>query len=465
MTQSVLSILDAIAGVSGKLDKIAILEANKTNETLQQAFHLAYNGLISFYIKKLPEPKSHTGVFSLIEAFDSLSFLANRTYTGHAAANFLQSIMERCTEEDAEVLRRVVLRDLRIGASDSSAEKVWPGLIPFFRVMLATAYSDKALEKIKFKPYAFAQLKADGSRTQAIVDLVQRSVSFWTRNGKEVLLSVKKQNQILKAFEGKTGKWVIDGEIIYRLPVIEENPLAMALGEPQATTEGVADRSTGNGIYNKAVKGTISEAEEDGLHFVLWDLIPYEAWNTGKCTIRYEDRLNSLKELIHTDFTSVIETHIVHNLDEATAIYSKYIAQDLEGIILKNIDGIWEDKRSKDQVKFKQVMSADLEVVEIVPGKEGKKYAEVAGTIRCKTSCGQLIVDASGMSDDQRQEFWDNRESMVGKIVEIEYNGIVKRRGSDVSSLFLPQFVQIREDKTVANSLDELQAQKAKVAL
>lgn len=465
MTQTVLSILDAIAGVPGKLDKLAILEANKTNENLKQAFYLAYNGLISFYIKKLPEPEQFRNEIFLEEALEALMKLANRTYTGHAAIAYAKNIMESCDEADAEVVRRVLLRDLRIGASDGSAEKIWPGLIPSFRVMLAESFSEKALKRIKYKPYAFAQLKADGSRTQAIVDLFARSVSFWTRNGKEVLLSVKKQEQILAAFEGMTGKWVIDGEVVYRLPKIDANPLAMALGEPSTTNEGVADRSTGNGIYNKAVKGTISPEEEDGLHFVLWDLIPFEAWNAGKCTTPYHARLDGLKKLKHGEFTSVIETHIVHNLDEATAIYSKYIAQDLEGIILKNIDMIWEDKRSKDQVKFKQVMSADLEVIQILPGKAGKKYAEIAGTIQCKTSCGQLIVDASGMSDDQRQRFWDDREWMVGKIVEIEYNGIVKRRGSDVFSLFLPQFVQIRHDKTVANSLDELQAQKAEVSL
>ena len=442
----VLSILEAVAAVPGKLDKVAILEANKTNPDLKQAVYLALNGLISFYIKKLPVAESHTQIFDLDTALKALSSLSDRTYTGNAATSFVKSLLERCSERDAEVVRRVIGRDLRMGASEGSAEKVWPGLVPKFAVMLATSYSDKALAKIKYP--AYAQLKADGSRTQVIVDLDQKTATFWTRKGNEVFLSKTKADEMLALFpENWSGTWVVDGEIV----AIDAN--------------GVVDRATGNGIYNKAIKESISEAEEALLNFQVWDLIKYEEWQSGKGTMSYKDRLFNLNRLNHGKFTTVIETHTVYSLAEAEAIYTKYIEQDLEGIILKNLDGLWEDKRSKDQVKFKQVMSADLEVVEVMPGKAGKKYADIAGTLRCKTSCGQLFVDASGMSDAQREAFWAGRLEMVGQIVEVEYNGIVKRRGSDVYSLFLPQFVSIRADKTDANSLDELQEKKSNASL
>lgn len=354
--------------------------------------------------------------------------------------------MEQCSERDAEVVRRVLGRDLRIGASDGSAEKVWPGLIPTFAVMLATAHSDKALAKIKYP--AYAQLKADGSRTQAIVNLDQGTATFWTRKGREVFLSKSKADDMLDLFpENWTGTWVVDGEIV------------------AINTDGVIDRATGNGIYNKAIKDSISDDEESMLNFQVWDLIPYDEWQAGESKQGYQSRLTDLIHLRHGYFTKVIETHVVNNLQEAEAIYTKYIEQDLEGIILKNLNGLWENKRSKDQVKFKQVMSADLELVEVIAGKAGKKYAEIAGTLRCKTRCGQLFVDASGMTDDEREWFWANRFTVPGIIIEIEYNGIVKRRGSDVYSLFLPQYNKIRDDKTVANSLDELQTQKSIVSL
>jgi ATP-dependent DNA ligase len=439
----VLSILEAVSAVPGKNDKLAILEANKTNPDLKQAFFLALNGLISFYIKKLPTATEYRGEETLASAMAALVNLSARVYTGHAAAAFVQNLLESLTERDAEVLRRVLGRDLRIGAGDGSADKVWPGLVPRFAVMLATSFSDKALKKIKYP--AYAQLKADGSRTQVIVDLDKQTVTFWTRKGNEVFLSKETADKMLALFADGSweGTWVVDGEIIS----IDAN--------------GVVDRATGNGIYNKAVKGSISPEEEAQLHFQVWDLIPYDAWQAGFDNQFYSERLRFLKELNHDTFTSVIETTVVNNLQEAEAVYQKYIEQDLEGIILKNLDGPWEDARSKNQVKFKQVMTADLEILEVIAGKEGKKYEDVAGTLRCSTSCRQLFVDASGMSDDERKWFWENRHTIGGSIAEIEYNGIVKRRGATIYSLFLPQFVVLRPDKTVANSLDELQTKKS----
>src|SRR5579872_198737 len=225
----VLSIIEAVANVPGKNDKVAILEANKTNEDLKTAVYLALNGLISFYIKKLPIVTEYRGYYTLQTALKLIHIvLAGRQKTGHAAIEWVKHLLESCSERDAEVVRRVIGRDLRMGASEGSADKVWPGLVPSFNVMLATAYSDKALAKIKYP--AIAQLKADGSRTQAIVDLDNRTASFWTRNGKPLELSQISIDAILAVFDGTdwTGKVVLDGEIVYRLPVIDFNPLAMA---------------------------------------------------------------------------------------------------------------------------------------------------------------------------------------------------------------------------------------------
>lgn len=448
----VLSILEAVSNVSGKLDKVAILEANKDNADLKTVFYLALNGLISFYVKKLPVATEHASLMCLSEGLSALNALSSRIYTGNRAQVYIQNLLEKLSERDAEVVRRVLGRDLRIGAGDGSADKVWPGMIPRFAVSLCTSYSDKALAKIKYP--AYAQLKADGSRTQALIDLHLKVVSFWTRAGKEVFLSKKIAQKVLDLFpaewaEKDSGKsyWVLDGEIV-----------ALAAG-------GVVDRATGNGLYNKAIKDTITEAEEDQLNFQVWDLIPYSEWQKGKGTQPYTERLAALMQLNHGDFTTVIETHIVNSLAEAKAIYIKYIEQDLEGIILKNFAGVWEDARSKDQVKFKQELLADLEIIEVVLGKEGKKYAEVAGTLRCKTSCGMLVVDASGMTDAQRLHFWNKRDELIGMIVEIKYNGIVKRRGTENYSLFLPRFIKFRDDKTVANTLDELQESKSEASL
>ena len=48
------------------------------------------------------------------------------------------------------------------------------------------------------------------------------------------------------------------------------------------------------------------------------------------------------------------------------------------------------------------------------------------------------------------------KKDFLGKIVEVKYNDIIKSKGKDEISLFLPRFIKIRDDKDQANSIEEI---------
>ena len=74
------------------------------------------------------------------------------------------------------------------------------------------------------------------------------------------------------------------------------------------------------------------------------------------------------------------------------------------------------------------------------------------GALVCESRNGNLKVNVgSGFSEEQRKEYWN--ENLVGKIVSVKYNEIINRKTDSVKSLFLPVFMEIREDKTVADKL------------
>ena len=54
MASTVLSILNRLEAVSGRLEKEAILKSNCSNELLKRAFELALDPTINFYIKQVP---------------------------------------------------------------------------------------------------------------------------------------------------------------------------------------------------------------------------------------------------------------------------------------------------------------------------------------------------------------------------------------------------------------------------
>ena len=86
--------------------------------------------------------------------------------------------------------------------------------------------------------------------------------------------------------------------------------------------------------------------------------------------------------------------------------------------MVKPIDKVYECKRSYSWLKLKPFIEVSLEVVDIEEG-----------TGRNKNKLGALVVEGrdtgkdfhlnvgSGLSDEQREEFWKVKEDLIGQVV------------------------------------------------
>jgi ATP-dependent DNA ligase len=217
----------------------------------------------------------------------------------------------------------------------------------------------------------------------------------------------------------------------------------------------ILDRKTGNGIINKAVKGTQSEAEGKMMCATLWDVIPVADFEAGVCKIKYCDRLSKLTAMIargdnRVDIVPCVE---VDNIEQARAQFELYLQQQQEGIILKSKDMIWENKRSKNQIKFKGELECDLKVVDWIEGT-GKNVGRL-GALVVQSADGRVQTNVgTGFTDEDRTNI--TRENSIGRIVAIKYNARITDKKSTVDSLFLPVFVEFRDDKGEADSSDAI---------
>lgn len=417
----IIDILNELASTSSRLEKEAILKREQNNELLKRVFFLAYDPFTQFYIRKIPKYEKNTTPYaaSLVSMLPALNDLSNRVVTGNAAIDHLTGILEAVIEP--EVIERIIGKDLKCGASGSTANKTWPNLIHEYPCMLCTPFDEKIAAKFKFP--AMVQLKMDGMRFNAIVK--DGKCEFRSRNGKEINLLGNLEQEFIKLADGQN--LVFDGEL---LVVVEGN---------------IVDRQTGNGILNKAVKGTISPAEAKSVQATVWDVINYDTFKNGKGKIAYQIRFSQLESMSLPHKVRLVENKIVGSLEEAQKIFEEYLAQGQEGIILKDLSGVWEDKRVKTQVKFKAELDCDLKVVGVQPGTG--KYEGLVGALLCESEDGIIKVDVgSGLSDEDRK-----RDDYIGKIVAVMYNARIKNKQGE-ESLFLPRLVEIREDKNFADN-------------
>jgi len=413
--------------------KIEQLSKNSSNDTLREVIRLALDPFTQFYQRKIPTyvPNTTSHAASLKSMLPALFDLRERVVTGNAAIDHLTNILQAVNPDDAKVLERIIEKDLKCGVQVSTANSVWSGLIQEYPVMLCSGYEQKLVDKINYP--AYAQLKMDGMRFNAIVR--SGKVEFRSRNGKQIHLL----GNLEKEFAALAGDidCVFDGELL----VMFEDDYQFA------------DRQTGNGILNKANKGTISAKEASLVHATVWDVIPYAYFTDGYCPTPYSKRFSSLELLTNKQKSEgkkiwCVASDIVQSLEEAQVLFEDYLSKGLEGLILKDGSGVWEDKRAKHQIKFKGELECDLKIVAVEEGTG--KAAGMLGAIVCESADGIVKVNVgSGFTDAHRKQYW--KENLVDKIVAVKYNARIKNKAGE-ESLFLPVFIEIRNDKDVADN-------------
>lgn len=421
-----LSIINELASTTKRLQKEAILKREFNNEQLKKVFWAAYNPDITFWIQKHPSVIEFKN--KILELEDALRIIleqiATRQVTGNAAIEKYQMILCMVSQDDAEVIRRIIDRDLRCGVNVPTINKIWKGLIPVYELMLA----ENKPNKLKF-PDVVVQLKYDGLRC-LITHTKEGDIVLRTRNGNQIT-SLSLLNDEFKQIipVEKT----FDGELVC---YIDDNPLS---------------RKISNGILNKAIRNTITQSDIEKIRFLCWDIIDQTQ------TIPYKIRLRELNKVFKKYIGKIVKkvkSEQVNTILEVDELFQQALDNGYEGVIAKNLNAVWQPKRTGDLCKFKAELTADLVVVEWEEGL-GRNSGRL-GALVCESSDGKIRVNVgSGFSDKQRNQI--KKEDVIGRIVEVKYNARISKKTGEIDSLYLPVFLKFRDfEKTIANSSDEI---------
>lgn len=282
------------------------------------------------------------------------------------------------------------------------------------------ASPNKMIDRINFP--CFAQTKMDGMR--ALIVVKNDEVVVYSRNGK-----------IMEGLGEHFKPIVCHNNIVYdgELSVLDD------AGKPLS-------RKAGNGILHKAVVGTISPEEIARIRITLWDIIQIVSWENGHDSTPYHARLHELNAIPSSDLHTIVDTVEVENLEHAENVFKQKLDAGEEGIILKNLDHPWENKRSTQIVKMKEVIETDLKIVGFAEGTG--KASKMLGALQCSNKDGSIKVDVgTGFTDEQRINIWGRQDELLNTVITVKNNGVITRKDKDVKSLFLPVFVELRPDK------------------
>ena len=438
-TEQFLAKLTTLAATPGKKDKLAIVQTFTPFE--QDLAKRALDPTVSYYIAKIdPPPAGDAAEEWSVEEYMLLDQLSSRQITGKEAVDALGFHLADITPSASEVLRRVVLKDLKCGVGVSIMNAAFPGLVPDFAYMRCSLPKSSNIDKWSWADGIFCQLKADGMFARV----------GHTESG-EILITSRQGNTFpasaMRELSEQAAWTFIEGTETH--------------GELTVWIDGeLQPRTTGNGMLNSLQQGGELPAGAV-IKFDCWDQIPLaNAVPKGSYNVPYAERHRALVEQVFAagrGLIEMIEGKVVYSRAEAMAAYKAVLARGLEGVILKHPLTTWRDGDSKDQVKFKLEVDVDLKIVGFRAGEVGKRTEHTFGSVLCQTIDGQLEVAVSGFKRDMEQYLHENRDSVLGRIMCVRANDIAQPSpNNDLHSLFHPRFVEVRSDKYEADTLQSV---------
>ena len=433
----ILKVVESLTGEGSQKAKQALIKAS-INPKLEYILDTCFNPFVTTKLHKLnfpekskePNPDLWNEFKDLVEdlkkapaANDSLRSRAETLLAYQLSDN------EKEDEELRKSLMKILTKRMNIGIGAKLINKsVSRELIPDPSLMLATddhSTIDK-WDKI------YCEEKYDGVRVIAVYK--NGEISYFTRAFNELDSScfpkITFDLKLCIINSGLSGNWFFDGEL----------------------TD--LNRKSVSGKVTQILKGTASNDIESGFLFNVFDFDELVTLDKGTGVLEYLDRRHTLETITgclpETSPVKLAQMWELSDPGEVPAIYKKIVDLGGEGVICKD-NGVYECKRSKSWVKFKEVNECDLEIVGWYPG-EGKREGFIGGFIMTDASKTLNVKVGSGFTDNDLKSLSKDPDSHIGKIAAVLYNVTITDKHEN-RSLFLPRFVDIRHDKDSADDL------------
>jgi DNA ligase-1 len=418
-------IIQELEADNSRLAKEAIIEREKDNVELLEGIHLALSPYITFGVKKVPSFSGPDGQGLPWEAFKELcELLATRQLTGDDARSAIELALSASTKAQwNDWYRRILIKDLRCGVSEKTVNKVVKGAVPVFECMLA---HDGANHEKKIKGVKLLEPKLDGVRCITVVNYEARTVIQYTRNGKVLENFSHIADSLLTYIDDLGRSYVLDGEVV-----------------------SSSFQTLMKQVHRK------DDVQASDARLMLFDMIPLSEFKEGKSTLGQRRRSNLLRSFKHTfdkcgniDVITQTEVDLDGMVGEVQfrAYNKEAIEAGFEGIMIKDPNAIYECKRSASWLKQKPFIEVSLTVKAVEEGT-GKNLGKL-GALICEGEDDGKVIHVnvgSGFTDDQRAEYWDDKDTMLGQIVEVRADAATRSQDSeDIYSLRFPRFLRFR---------------------
>jgi DNA ligase-1 len=419
----------------------AALLGNENANFCLEMLQLCYDTYITFGVRQIPETVGIVDAENPWSEFIDLTVsLGTRELTGHDARDAIQSLSERFDSDEWNIfLAPILRRDMRCGISSTTINKVCKNTkyaIAVFGCQLATNSEGRP----EMKGVKRLEPKLDGVRVLMAVQMTQfgpKIVTSYSRNGKQFENFKHIEKQISDNFTRLIG----------------------AMGSSEYFGSGIVfdGEIVGNSFQELMRQARRkNDVQNDDSVYHIFDMIPMDDFKRGHWNAQLSKRLLLLRRMNtvidampNVELLPHLEVNLnsPHGVTHLETYANEMVAAGFEGIMIKDLDAPYECKRNTSWMKYKPVHDYDLTVIGVEPGT-GKNKGRMGALVCEGVDDGKHIVVnvGSGFTDVERQEYWDNRDDVVGRSAVVMADAITLNQ-SGTYSLRFPRFKSFRYDK------------------
>lgn len=391
---------------------------------------IIYNPLNQFNVtsKNVIKMKGKLDSIQTEEAYDLkhlLIMLSMREITGHKAIRAVQLFIDKNPEFE-EIILSAIDKNLKCRIDASSINKVFPKLVPTFKVALAKDFNkiSKSAKPDFNKERWYCSRKLDGVRCICIKK--GDDVRFYSRTGKEYLTLEKVKDEVEQLGIDFA---VFDGELC------------------------LLDKDGNEDFQNVMKEIRRKDHTIEKPVYKIFDYLTTKEFETEKGEFDLSFRLERL-DIILQEY----QGNVLQRLPQALVKSEEQLLVGLEAAAKNGWEGLmirkdipYEGKRTNNLLKLKKFFDDEYEVVDIEVGfmrfAEGTKEVEEAVMLRAVVEHkGNLVGVGSGWKIEERRKFYKNPELIKGKVITVQYFEETKNQDGGISLRF-PTVKVIHGDK------------------
>lgn len=325
-----------------------------------------------------------------------------------------------------DLIYGIITKDIKLGIQPTTLNKIFgKDFIRQFSCMLAMKYFDNPDKFLPQNTEFEITTKLDGVRCLCIYN--EEMPKFYSRQGQ----LIEGLDDLMFEFRQMPDGHVFDGELL----IVNDKNL------------------DSKDLYRETMKVISKDGRKYNVIFNIFDILRYEDFINGICTTPAKERKAIIKRLLSKyNYKYIKNVDILYEgTDQSQIKYwlDKITSEGGEGIMLNIADAPYETKRTKNLLKVKKFNECEAYVVDLEEGTG--KYAGKLGNLVLNIKRDNKFYEVkcgTGLSDEERNLYWNNKDIVLNKVVDIKYFEISNNQNNDNISLRFPTWMgRIRVDK------------------